>query len=72
MAETDEALMAKVDEAEATKSSKEAMLVNTGKVVAEMALALPQTGDQSRGHGGEREIHTISSDEPPRPHEKGC
>jgi hypothetical protein len=44
-AETDEAMMAKVDEAEAAKSSKEAMLVDAGKVVAETTSALPQTGD---------------------------
>jgi hypothetical protein len=40
-AETDEATMAKVDEAEAAKSSKEATLVDVGKVVAEMTSALP-------------------------------
>jgi hypothetical protein len=45
VAETNKAMMAKVDEAEAAKSSKEAMLVNAGKVVAETASALPQTGD---------------------------
>jgi hypothetical protein len=39
--ETDEATMAKVDEAEVTKSSKEATLVDAGKVVAETASALP-------------------------------
>jgi hypothetical protein len=39
--------------------------------VTKTASALPQTGDQPGGHGGEREIHTISSGEPPRPHGKG-
>jgi hypothetical protein len=68
--ETDEATMAKVDVAEATKSSREATLVDAGKVVVKMALTLPQTGDQPGGHGGEREIHTISSGEPPKPHGK--
>jgi hypothetical protein len=32
---------------------------------------LPQTGDQPGGCGGEKEIHTISSDKLPRPHGKG-
>jgi hypothetical protein len=63
--------MAKVDEAEAAKSSKEVTLVDVGKVVAETASVLPQTGDQPGGRGGEREIHTISSGEPIRPHGKG-
>jgi hypothetical protein len=40
-AETDKATMAKVHEAEATESSKEAMVVDAGKVVAETASALP-------------------------------
>jgi hypothetical protein len=26
--------------------------------------------DQPGGHGGKRDVHTISSDEPPRPHGK--
>jgi hypothetical protein len=68
---TDEATMAKVDEAEAIKAFKEATLVDVGKMAAEAASTSPRTGDQPGGHGGEREIHTISSDKPPRPHGKG-
>jgi hypothetical protein len=63
--------MAKVNEAKVTKSSKEATLIDTGKVVTETASVLPRMGDQPRGQDGEREVHTISSDEPPKPHEKG-
>jgi hypothetical protein len=44
-AETNEAAMATVDEAEVAESSREAMVVDTGKVVAETASALPQMGD---------------------------
>jgi hypothetical protein len=68
---TDEAMMAKVDEAKAVKAFKEATLVDAGKMAVEAASMSPQTGDQLGGHGEEREIHTISSDEPPRPHGKG-
>jgi hypothetical protein len=67
----DKATMAKVDEAEAAKSSKEVTLVDAWKVAAETASTSPRTRDQLGGHCGEREIHTISSNEPPRPHGKG-
>jgi hypothetical protein len=39
--ETDEAIMARVDEVEVAESSREATVVDAGKVVAEMASALP-------------------------------
>jgi hypothetical protein len=70
-AETDEAAMAKVNEAKVAKSSREATVVDAGKVVAGTASVLPQTGDQPGDCGREREIHTITSGEPLRPHRKG-
>jgi hypothetical protein len=67
----DEATTAKVDKAEVVKAFKEAALVDVGRTVAEAASTSPRTGDQPGGYSGAREIHTISSDEPPRPHGKG-
>jgi hypothetical protein len=64
----DEATMTKSDEAEAVKADERTTSVDIGKMAAEMASTLPQTKDHPWGHGGEREVHTISSNEPPRPH----
>jgi hypothetical protein len=63
--------MAKVDESEVIKAFKEVALVDAGKTAAEVASTSPRTEDQPRGHGREREVNTISSGEPPRPHGKG-
>jgi hypothetical protein len=70
MTKIDEATTAKVDEAEAVKAFKEAALVDAGKTAAKAASMSSRTEDQLGGHGGEREVHTISSGEPPRPHGK--
>jgi hypothetical protein len=67
----DEVMMAKADEAEVIKADEQATLVDTGRTAVEAASTSPQIEDQSRGRGREREVHTISSDEPPRPHGKG-
>jgi hypothetical protein len=66
----DEATTVKANEVEAVKADERAAPVDTGKAAAEAALTLPQTEDQAEGHGEEREVHTISLDEPPRPHGK--
>jgi hypothetical protein len=67
----DEAMTAEADEAKAVKANERAAPIDTGKTEAEAASTLPRTEDQPGGHGGEREVHTISSDEPPIPHGKG-
>jgi hypothetical protein len=67
----DEAATAKADEAKAVKVDERAALIDTGKMVAEAASTSPQTKDQPGGHCEEREVHTISSDEPARPHGMG-
>jgi hypothetical protein len=51
--------------AETSKADERGAPVVTERVVAEAALMLPQLENQPRGHGEEREVHTISSDEPP-------
>jgi hypothetical protein len=67
----DEATTAKADEAEAVKADERATLVGTGKTTAEAASTSPRMEDQLGGHGEDREVHAIFSDEPPRPHGKG-
>jgi hypothetical protein len=67
----DESMMAKADEAEVIQIDERAALINTGKTTAEVALTSLRTEDQSGGHGGEREVYTISSDEPPGHMERG-
>jgi hypothetical protein len=72
-AKTDEATMAKANEATTAKADEgDERVAPTGaeRAVAEAALTSPQPDNQSGGHGKEREVHTISSDEPPRPHGK--
>jgi hypothetical protein len=70
VAKVDEATTAKADEAEAVKADERVAPAETGKAVAEAALTSPQTEDQLGGHGEEREVHTISSDKPPKTHGK--
>jgi hypothetical protein len=67
----DEAATAKADEAEAVKADERAALVDTGKTEMEAASTSPRLEDQPGGHGGEREVHTISLDEVPKQHGKG-
>jgi hypothetical protein len=72
-AKTDEAAPAKTDEATTAKAGEadEHVAPNrTERAAAEAALTSPQLENQSGGHGEERKVHTISSDEPPRPHGK--
>jgi hypothetical protein len=71
VAKIEEATMANTNEAEAVKAFKEAALADAGKMAAEATSASPRTEDQPGGRGGEREVHTISSGKPPRPHGKG-
>jgi hypothetical protein len=69
----DEAAPAKADEAsmaEVGKADERAAPVIIERATAEAAPTLSLLGNQPRGHGEEREVHTISSDEPPRPHGK--
>jgi hypothetical protein len=65
VAKVDEATMAKVDEAEAVKADERTAPTEIGKAAAEAALMSPRIEDQPRGHSKEREVHTISSNEPP-------
>jgi hypothetical protein len=65
-----EAMTAKADEAKAVKADEHAVPSKIGMMAAEAALMSPLMEDQLEGHGEEREVHTISSDEPPRPHGK--
>jgi hypothetical protein len=67
----DEAVTAKADETKAVKIDECVASIGTGKTLAEVASMSPQIEDQPRGHGREREVHTISLGEPPRPHGKG-
>jgi hypothetical protein len=71
VAKIDEAIMANANEAEVVKAFKEATLADAGKMAVEATSVSPRTEDQQWGHGEEREVHTISSGEPPRPHGKG-
>jgi hypothetical protein len=71
VAKTDEAAPAEADEAmmaEAGKADEQAVPTITER--PEAALMSPPLENQPGGHGEEREVHTISSDEPPRPHGK--
>jgi hypothetical protein len=65
-----EAMTAKANKAEAIKADERAALVDMGKTTTEATSTSPWMEDQSGGHGEEREVHTISSDKPPRPHGK--
>jgi hypothetical protein len=67
----DGAVTAKDDEAEAVKADERATLVDTGKTAAEAASMSPQIEDQLGSHGREREVYTLSSDEPPGHMERG-
>jgi hypothetical protein len=72
-AKTDEAALAKTDEAtmaKAGEADEHGAPIVTERAAAEAALTSPQLENQLGGHGEEREVHTISSDEPPRPHGK--
>jgi hypothetical protein len=66
----DEATTAKADEAKAVKAVEGAALIDTGKTVAEAASTSLRTEDQPGSRSGEREVHTISLNEPPKPHGK--
>jgi hypothetical protein len=73
VAKTDEAAPAKTDEATMAKAGEAdecAAPTRTERGAAEVALTSPQLENQSGGHGEEWKVHTISSDEPPRPHGK--
>jgi hypothetical protein len=63
--QTDKVTMAKTGEAD-----KRGAPIVTERAAAEAVLTLSQLENQPRGHGKEREVHTISSDEPPWPHGK--
>jgi hypothetical protein len=72
-AKTDEAMLAKADEAslaEAGRADERAVPVVTERAAVEAAPTSSLLGNQPGGRGEEREVHTISSDEPPRPHGK--
>jgi hypothetical protein len=71
MTKIDEAMTAKADEAKAVKADEHAASVDIGKTVVEVASMSSRMEDQSGGHGGEREVQTISSNKPPRPHGNG-
>jgi hypothetical protein len=65
-----EAMTAKADEAEAVKADEHATPSKIGMMATEATLMSPRMEDQLEGHGEAREVHSISSDEPPRPHGK--
>jgi hypothetical protein len=62
---TNEATTTKADEADERAAPAE-----IERAAAEAALMSPWPENQPGGHDEEREVHTISSDEPPRPHGK--
>jgi hypothetical protein len=66
-----EATTAKANEAEAIKADEQATLIDMGMTAAEAASTSPRMEDQPGGHGGEREVHTISSHKPPGHMERG-
>jgi hypothetical protein len=70
-AKSDEAAMAKATTAKVDEADERTVPTEIERAVVEAALTSSRPENQPGGHGEEREVHTISSDEPPpKPHGK--